>query len=181
MRATKKQRMQLLAGLITGILFGFLLQKGGATYYGVIMGQLLLEDFTVVKIMLSAIIVGMVGLHFFRSLGWVALKPKQSSLAMAIPGGLIFGAGFALVGYCPGTMTGAAGQGSLDALTGGMLGMLAGTGLFALLYPRLQPFLRKGYLGNITLPKLLKVNAWLVVPPVCLLLLAVLWLIERAG
>jgi hypothetical protein len=51
--------LQLSIGLLTGILFGFLLQKGGVTKYDVIIGQLLLTDFTVVKIMLSAVITGM--------------------------------------------------------------------------------------------------------------------------
>ena len=51
--------LQLSIGLLTGILFGFLLQKGGVTKYDVIIDQLLLTDFTVVKIMLSAVITGM--------------------------------------------------------------------------------------------------------------------------
>ena len=51
--------LQLFIGLLTGILFGFLLQKGGVTKYDVIINQLLLIDFTVVKIMLSAVVTGM--------------------------------------------------------------------------------------------------------------------------
>lgn len=54
-----KNNIQLIIGLFIGILFGFLLQKGGVTKYDVIIGQLLLIDFTVVKIMLSAAITGM--------------------------------------------------------------------------------------------------------------------------
>jgi len=54
-----KNNIQLMIGLFIGILFGFLLQKGGVTKYDVIIGQLLLTDFTVVKIMLSAVITGM--------------------------------------------------------------------------------------------------------------------------
>lgn len=51
--------LQLFIGLLTGILFGLLLQKGGVTKYDVIINQLLLIDFTVVKIMLSAVVTGM--------------------------------------------------------------------------------------------------------------------------
>ena len=47
-----KKGLQLFLELIMGIVFGFLLQKGGVTNYDVILGQLLLTDFTVVKIML---------------------------------------------------------------------------------------------------------------------------------
>ena len=54
-----KKSIQLMIGFFTGILFGFLLQKGGVTKYDVIIGQLLLIDFTVVKIMLSAVVTGM--------------------------------------------------------------------------------------------------------------------------
>ena len=54
-----KKNIQLMIGFSTGILFGFLLQKGGITKYDVIINQLLLTDFTVVKIMPSAVVTGM--------------------------------------------------------------------------------------------------------------------------
>ena len=56
-----KNGVQLGFGLVMGVIFGFLLQKGGVTNYDVILGQLLLTDFTVVKIMLSAVVTGTVG------------------------------------------------------------------------------------------------------------------------
>ena len=61
------KRAQLTLGFLAGILFGFLLQKGGATSYNVILGQLLLVDFTVIKIMLAAVITGMVGCLLYTS------------------------------------------------------------------------------------------------------------------
>jgi len=66
-------RVQIILGLLTGIAFGFLLQKGGVTDYGVIIGQLLLTDFTVIKIMLSAVLVGMIGIYAMKSAGLVRL------------------------------------------------------------------------------------------------------------
>ena len=78
------KRVQLVLGLVTGILFGFLLQKSGVTYYDVILNQLLLTDFTVVKVMLSAVVVGMVGVHLLRSLGVVRLHPKPGSVGKTI-------------------------------------------------------------------------------------------------
>ncbi len=179
----KKERgPQLIPGLLVGIAFGFLLQKGGATSYDVILGQLLLKDFTVVKIMLSAVVTGMTGVYMLRSLGIVKLVPKPGSLGMSVAGGLLFGVGFAVLGYCPGTISGAVGEGRLDAAIGGIAGILIGSGLFAALYPRLsRGILRKGYFGTITLPELLKVNAWVVVVPVALLILFVLYSIESSG
>ena len=177
-----KKGSQLVIGLIIGIIFGFLLQKGGVTNYDVILGQLLLTDFTVVKIMLAAVITGTLGVHFLRSLGLAQLHPKPGSLGTSMIGGLIFGTGFATLGYCPGTITGAVGQGFLDALFGGVIGILIGAGIFAAVYPKLQgPVLSKSDFGELTLPQLLKVNPWAVVIPVAIILTALLVWMEKAG
>lgn len=174
--------LQLLIGLLIGIVFGFLLQKGGVTYYDVIIGQLLWQDFTVVKVMISAVITGMIGIHLMRSLGWVELHPKPGSVGMTVIGGLIFGLGFGVLGYCPGTVAGAVGQGEMDALLGGVLGIIFGAGIFALLYPRLdETVLRWGEFGDLTFPRLLGVNHWFVVIPVAALLTALLVWMEIAG
>jgi hypothetical protein len=181
-RVHEHKAIQLLIGLIIGILFGFLLQKGGVTYYDVIIGQLLLRDFTVVKVMLSAVVAGMIGVHLLRGLGVARLHPKRGSVGSSVVGGLIFGAGFGMLGYCPGTAAGAVGQGALDALFGGVVGIIIGAGLFAAAYPRLQQgILRRGYFGDIALPDLLRVNCWAVVLPCAALLAVVLWLLEVSG
>jgi hypothetical protein len=161
---------QLGIGFAAGILFGFLLQKGGVTTYDVIIGQLLLTDFTVVKIMLTAMVTGMVGVHLLRSLGLAELHPKPGSLGSTAIGGLIFGIGFGILGYCPGTVAGAVGQGSLDALLGGVVGIWLD-----------EKVLNKGHFGEITWPQLLKVNSWAVVLPVAVGVVGLLFLLERAG
>jgi hypothetical protein len=178
----ERKGAQLLIGLLIGIAFGFLLQKGGVTKHDVILGQLLFEDFTVLKIMLSAVITGMIGVYLLRSLGVAQLHPKPGSFGTSVVGGLIFGLGFALLGYCPGIVAGAIGEGWLDALLGGAVGILIGAGLFAALFPQLQRgILTKGDFGTITFPELLRVNAWAVVVPVALLIAGLLWWIESAG
>lgn len=176
-----QKKTQLLLGLIMGTIFGFLLQKGGVAKYDVIIGQLLLKDFTVIKIMLSAIVVGMVGIYLMKAMGMAELHPKPGSIGMTVVGGLIFGIGFALLGYCPGTISAAIGQGNLDALSGGLVGILIGSGIFAHLYPRLEKFLKIGWFGNITLPEYLKVNAFTIIIPVCLLIVGFLYLLELVG
>jgi len=176
-----QKKTQLVLGLVMGICFGFLLQKGGVAKYDVIMGQLLLKDFTVVKIMLSAIVVGMVGIYLMKAIGMVELHPKSGSIGMTVVGGLIFGIGFALLGYCPGTISAAVGQGNLDALFGGLTGILIGSGIFAHFYPRLEKFLKVGWFGEITIPEYLKVNHWVVIIPVCLLIIFLLYTIESIG
>lgn len=177
-KANNKNKSQLIWGLVFGIIFGFLLQKGGVTNYDVIVGQLLLTDHTVLIIMLSAVLTGMIGLHIFKALGLVNLSPKSGSIGKNIIGGLIFGVGFALLGYCPGTIAGAIGNGYLDALTGGLIGIMIGAGLFAALYPLLkQGVLKMGHFGDLTLPRLFKVSDWVVVIPAAILIaLLLLWL-----
>ncbi len=165
-----------------GIGFGFFLHKGGVTDYNVIINQLLLKDFTVVKIMLTAVLVGMIGVHLLRSLGLAELHPKPGSIGASLVGGLIFGVGFGLLGYCPGTVAGAFATGALDALFGGILGMLIGAGLFAQFYPKLESgILHKGDFGSKTLPTLIGVNAWIVILVVSLLIAGLLWGLEKAG
>ena len=177
-----KKAVQLVLGLVMGIVFGFLLHKGGVTNYDVIIGQLLLKDFTVVKIMLSAVITGTLGVHLLRSLGMAQLHPKPGSFGASVIGGLIFGVGFATLGYCPGTIAGAVGRGAIDALLGGVVGILVGAGVFAAIYPGTQRvILRKGDFGELTLPQLLKVNPWVVVIPVVIILAGLLLLLEKAG
>ncbi len=177
-----KRGLQFTIALLCGVVFGFLLQKGGVTDYDVIIGQLLLKDFTVVKVMLSAVITGSLGIYALKSAGLVKLHPKPGSLGSSAVGGLIFGVGFATLGYCPGTVSGAVGTGALDALLGGVAGILIGSGLYAGLYPRLRRgILQKGDFGTKTIPEILNVNPWLVVIPGCLILAALLLFLENTG
>jgi len=169
-------------GLAFGIVFGFLLHKGGATDYDVIIGQLLLADFTVLKIMLSAVVVGAIGIHALQSRGWIKLAPRSGSWGKNAVGGLVFGVGFAVLGYCPGTIAGAIGSGRLDALVGGLPGILLGSWLFAVVYPRVQDgFLRKGAFENVTLPELLHLPQWGVIGLLSAGISLVLALVEIAG
>jgi hypothetical protein len=115
-------------------------------------------------------------------LGLAQLHPKTGSLGSSLVGGLIFGIGFGLLGYCPGTLAGAIGQGSLDSLLGGLIGILIGAGLFSEFYPKLDnTILNRGHFGEITLPQWLKVNHWLIILPLAIGLIVLLFLIEKSG
>jgi len=162
-RLHKNSRAQIVLGLIFGICFGFLLQKGGVTDFNVIEGQLLLTNFTVLKLMLSAVMVGMIGFHVLKHFGFVRSHAADGTIGSNVIGGLIFGVGFALLGYCPGTVAGAAGAGALDALFGGMTGLLVGAGFFADLYPSLKPVLMKWPFPAVTVPEFLKMNTWVTI------------------
>jgi uncharacterized membrane protein YedE/YeeE len=159
---------RLLLGLLVGFLFGFLLQKGQVAKFRTIVGQLTLTDFTVVRIMLTAIIVGGIGVYILKGAGLVTLHVKPLPLGAVVIGGLIFGVGMALLGYCPGTAIAAAGQGSRTAWWG-ILGMLAGAAVFAELFTWLSPLLSWRDLGPVTLPGVTGLPAY-----VCLVILVAL-------
>ena len=151
---------KLALGLMTGFLFGFLLQKGRVTKYSVIVGQFLLRDFTVLKTMLTAVLVGGIGVYALKALGAASLHVKPAQLAAVSIGGLVFGVGMALLGYCPGTGVAAAAEGKRDAMFG-VAGMLLGALLFAEQFAFFDGTVLKWLdLGPLTLPDLMRVPAW---------------------
>jgi uncharacterized protein len=161
---------QLITGVLFGLAFGFLLQKGGVGKFNVLVGQLLLQDFTVAKVMLTAIVVGMIGVLTLHHFGKVNLHLKPTRIGANVIGGLLFGAGFALLGYCPGTVAVALGQGSWDALFG-MVGLVAGSWIFAEFSASLKKTVEKwGDLGKVMLPDLLHIPRGMFVPGFALLL-----------
>jgi uncharacterized membrane protein YedE/YeeE len=170
---------QLALGLLFGLAFGFLLQKGGVAKYHVLMGVLLLEDFTVVKVMLSAVVVGMVGIFSLYTLGLVKLHVKPTRYAANVIGGLIFGVGFALLGYCPGTGAAAVGQGNFDAVAG-VLGLMAGSYLYAEMSGLLgKTVMTWGDRGKLMLPELVRVSVATFVLVLAPLLVVVLVVLDR--
>ena len=170
---------KVVSGVIFGLAFGFLLQKGGVGTYHILIGQLLLQDWTVVKVMMTAVVVGMVGVFTLHHFAKVNLHLKPTKLGANIIGGLLFGAGFALIGYCPGTAAAALGQGSWDALFG-MVGLVAGSWLYAELSERLKKTVETwGELGKLTLPDVLHIPRGALVVAMALVLSGVLFFIEK--
>ncbi|OPY48074.1 MAG: hypothetical protein A4E42_00187 [Methanoregulaceae archaeon PtaU1.Bin222] len=146
-----------------------------------IIGQLLLTDFTVVKVMLSAVLVGMIGVYAMKSAGIARLHCRSGSIGSTVAGGLIFGAGFALLGYCPGTAAGAVGTGALDALFG-VVGIAIGAGIFARLYPILaSTILNRGAFPAETVPELFGVRSVVVVAGVAAMILGLFWIFQVYG
>jgi len=171
----------LIYGLVTGIFFGFFLQKGRVLRYDKQLGALRLMDMTIVKFMLSTVLVGMVGIYLLKDLGLVKLSIKSTNLGANIIGGLLFGVGWGLLGYCPGTSAGALGEGRWDALWG-IIGMLVGAAIFAEVYPALKTnILTWGNLGKITLPQVLGLSHWVVVPVMIVGALVLFGWFEKKG
>ena len=178
-QATSAAASKLLVAALFGLAFGFLLQKGGVGKFNVLIGQLLLQDFTVAKVMLTAIIVGMIGVFTMHHFGKVNLHLKPTRIGANVIGGLLFGAGFGLLGYCPGTIAVALGQGSWDALFG-IAGLIAGSWVFAELSGWSGRTVEKwGDLGKVLLPDLLRVPRTVFVVGLAAALVTIILLLER--
>lgn len=170
---------ELLYGLVTGILFGFFLQKGRVLRYDKQLGALRFQDFTIIKFMLSHIAVAMVGVYLLYDMGLVKLAVKPTILGAVILGGLLFGVGWGFLGYCPGTSLGALGEGRWDAIWG-IAGMLVGAELYAEAFPLIKSTVWTwGDYGKITVPQVLGVNHWLVIAVFLLGTLALFRWIEK--
>ena len=152
---------KLVLGFLTGIVFGFLLQKGRVAKFEVIVGQFLLRDWTVVKTMGTAVVVGAIGVYALVAVDAASLHIRPALLGGVLIGAVCFGVGMALFGYCPGTSVAGCGEGRRDAMVG-VLGMLAGAAAFVAAYPSLQPVIKNlGDWGKITLPEVTHTSPWL--------------------
>lgn len=122
-----------VSGLICGLLFGFVLERAGFGSPCKLTAQFRFTDWSVLKVMFTAIVVAAAGLALLRGIGWMAADAvfvPSAYLGAAAIGGALVGAGFAVGGYCPGTSVVALMSGRLDALVF-LIGLLLGTSLFA--------------------------------------------------
>ncbi|MGB5156797.1 MAG: YeeE/YedE thiosulfate transporter family protein [Desulfobacterales bacterium] len=149
-------------GLITGVAFGFLLQKGRVLRFDKQVGAMLLKDMTILKFMLSAILVGMVGILLLSNSGIITLSHKPMNAGAVVIGGALFGAGWAVMGFCPGTSIGAIGEGRWHAIFA-VIGMIAGAAAYAELYPFFKStVLAWKDFGKIGLPETLGASQWII-------------------
>jgi uncharacterized membrane protein YedE/YeeE len=143
--------------LILGFLFGAILQYASLNKYNVISGLALRENFAVAKAIAIAIGIGAILLNIEIAMGFASYHVKPFVVGGLILGGLIFGSGMAILGYCPGTLAISAGEGSLDAVIG-IVGGLFGGFFYTLLLPFISPILGPN-LGKISLNSLFGTNA----------------------
>ena len=144
----------LIIAALGGLIFGVLLHRGRVTDYNVIVNLFRLRDFTVLRIMLTAILVGGIGGYLFHLGDLANYHIKPAMVAGISTGALIFGAGMVMLGYCPGTGVAAAATGRIHAIVG-FLGMIAGGILYAIVYPGLKSgFLKMGDYGKARLPEI---------------------------
>ncbi len=169
--------------LILGVFFGFSLNKAGLTKYHKIVNVFRFTDMAVLKFMMTALIVSMSGLYILRGLGLVTFPNVPATYVVGnIVGGLIFGVGMALSGYCPGTCAAGSGEGKLDYLIPGLLGFLVGAVIYGLTYQHIFPVISAiANIGNIVLPDVWNLSPFLTVLFFALLSVFLFYLIDRAG
>lgn len=151
--------------LVFGIFFGLSLERGGLGDPHKLTGVFYFRDFTVPKVMFTAILVAATGFYLLSDLRLLDMSRVWIIPAYFWPqlaGGALFGIGFVVGGYCPGTAVAGFASGRLDALVA-MIGIGAGSLLFAVLYPLLEKFYSSSGMGAVTLPKLMGVNHWAVI------------------
>ncbi len=138
----------IVSGLLMGVVFGFALEKSRVFEPGIIVGQMQLRNWIMLKVFLSAVATGAVVLAFLNGFGFVKLQPTAALYADDIVSGSILGARNPLAGACPGTTLAQIGAGYRDAIFT-LLGGLAG----AVAFSYAQPWFAKSLIG--TGPKLI--------------------------
>jgi len=173
--------VNLAAAVVIGLFFGFFLERGGMGNPHRLTGVFYRTDFAVPKMMFSAILVAATGLCLLSD-----LKVLDMSRVWIIPtffwpqlaGGALFGLGYLVSGYCPGTAAAGFASGRLDALVT-MVGISSGTLLFSVLYPALEGFYKMSDMSTVTLPELLRVNHWVLLTVVYVFAGFMFYVMER--
>ena len=155
----------LVIGFLIGCAFGAILFMGGATSYRRILGTLLLKDMWIIKLMCTAIGVGTLGIYLLDLGGLANMSIKPAYVGGVAVGGIVFGIGWAVSGYCPGTCVVGASEGKFDAIftvVGGLVGAL----LFSFAFPYLETVLIEPLnFGKVTLRDLTGVSGiYLAIP-----------------
>ena len=168
----------IMTGLFMGIVFGFALEKSRVFEPGIIVGQMQLRNFIMLKVFLAAVATGALVLAALNGFGIVKLQPKAALYAADSVGGLILGAGIALAGACPGTTLAQIGVGYRDALftlVGGLCGAVA--------FSYAQPWLDKVLIGTgpkLVFTDLLNIPYWQGALGLAAVIVVILVTMERA-
>jgi hypothetical protein len=171
----------LVFALLTGIFFGFFLEKAGFGNASVLIKQFYLTDMRMFKVLFSAIITGMLGifwLSYFKILDITQIYINGTYLWPQILGGILFGFGFVLCGLCPGTSCVAAFTGKLDGLAV-MGGMIAGIIIFGETAPSMNKYLNFSSLGDVSIYEILNMNYGLLTFLIALFALVCFWIVGK--
>jgi 3-mercaptopyruvate sulfurtransferase SseA/uncharacterized membrane protein YedE/YeeE len=169
-----------LAALIVGLFFGLVLERAGFGSSRRIAGVFYFTDMAVIKVMFTALVTGAIGLAYAASLGLIGpdtLYVMPTVYGAHIVGGVIFGVGFALAGWCPGTSAVGIASGKLDALVF-FVGAVIGGVVFNELYPAVESLYNWGSAGVKLIPESLGISLAAAVLILCILAVIAFWVVE---
>ena len=159
------EEVGLVLAFLIGIGFGFALERAGFGSAKKLVSQFYLDDLAVFKVMFTAIVTAMLGVTYLGWIGWLDLSLVYlvpTYLVPQIVGGLVLGVGFVVGGYCPGTSVASLATGRVDGMVYAG-GILAGTLVYAEVYPWVKGFVNSNSMGQVTLPEVLHLPWGLIV------------------
>lgn len=168
--------IQILFGLAVGIIFGYILTRTGITKYPRVMGMLLLKDFKILKFMLTAVTSSMILFYILGDMGMLALTVKTLDWGKLV-GGLSFGTGMAILGYCPGTMIARIGEGKKDAVLA-LFGTALGIFIYALMIQPLKNNLLTGEING-DISTLIGINHWFLIIPAAVVFTGIIYFVNK--
>jgi hypothetical protein len=154
------EAMNLWLAIPIGFVFGFALFHAGFTDSRRIAWAFYFKDVGVPVVMFSAIVTGMLGLWGLSLIGVLDISKVYMLPTFLLPmavGGLLFGVGMALGGYCPGTAAAAVATGKIDGMIF-IVGFLIGSLIFGDLFPVWGDFYNSDYMGAFRLDQWLEVE-----------------------
>ena len=175
------QDMGLLMAVVLGFFFGLFLERGGLGDPHKLTGVFYLTDFVVPKVMFTAILVAATGFYLLSDLKLLDLNRVwivPTFFWPQIAGGALFGIGYVLSGYCPGTSVAGLASGRLDALVT-MIGIGIGSLTFAVFYPILEDFYQSSPMGIATIPSITGVSHWIVLAVLVIMAGLMFFLMEK--
>lgn len=150
------QAATLGLAVLIGIGFGFCLEKAGFGSARKLVAVFYFYDMAVVKVMFTAIVTALAGLYLFSAAGMLELSElylEPTNYTAATLGGLVFGAGFVIGGYCPGTAVASCATGRLDGLAF-VVGIFTASYAYAEYFPGFDNWLAQFARDDLTLPAL---------------------------
>ncbi|MEK6693465.1 MAG: DUF6691 family protein [Nitrospirota bacterium] len=172
----------LVLALMIGFFFGFLLERAGLGNPRKLTAIFYFEDFTVLKVMFSAILTSAVGIWFLSKVGAINMAEilvVPTYIWPQLIGGFLLGIGFVIGGYCPGTAVVGMSSGRIDAIIF-IFGLMLGIWIFAEGYPYLKSFYLSGYMADITLNKWLGTSRGIIILVITFLAFIAFWASEKA-
>ncbi len=149
--------LNLFLGLFIGIGFGFVLEKAGFGTSKHIATVFYFRNLRVTQTMIAAIVTATTWVVIFSYMGWMDFSKVFIPITYVWPylvGGIIFGAGMVMSGWCPGTSVVGMVTGKVDAVVF-IVGMFAGMFVYFQTYAYIEGFANSGNLGRFTIDKLI--------------------------